>query len=574
MKQNLFTPRGVSDSPLSSEERLDSWKEVASFFRREVRTVQLWEKNEGLPVRRQHHKKLGSVYAYRSELERWWATRSAMGVAQVGRAGEAATSLLKTPVGALKPLQTDTAHLLVLPSEVIHSSSDRESTRKRVQAFSEGLSEDLIVELSRRKLHTASLPSRSMPLMTKVTSTFLKTLAAEFEADLLLSSSIRFADDRIRVSVRVIRAGDLRCLWSDRFDIGLASMLDTQVSLALQIGQALSEHVNEIVALAKRNPDVKQGIAHHACMLGLHFWGQRSRTAIQKAFTCFQEAVEVDPTCAAAFAGLANTYISLSYNHLMAPRRAAMGAAETVKTALRLDPNSIAARNARINLLTNCEWDWASAEMECRELIDAGLADSRTIQLFSSLMNAQGRHDEAIGLALSSNRLEPLSVAANTQVSMAYFYGGDYDSAVPFIRRSLEIAPQYTMGYALLGRIESQRGNWDDAVSAFRRALDLSNESQFAQALLAYGYAGSGDATKASEILKDVHLTGDDACFPAYDVSAAHALLNQEEQALQNISRAYETRDMKTIFVNHDPRFARLRSFPGFDRVAAAMSFG
>jgi hypothetical protein len=53
--------RGGVDSTHWARERLDSWKEVASFFRREVRTVQLWEKSEGFPVRRQQHKKLGSV---------------------------------------------------------------------------------------------------------------------------------------------------------------------------------------------------------------------------------------------------------------------------------------------------------------------------------------------------------------------------------------------------------------------------------------------------------------------------------------------------------------------------------
>ena len=70
--------RGGVDSIHWAKERLDSWKEVASFFRREVRTVQLWEKSEGVPVRRQHHTKLGSVYAYRRELEAWWAARSAV----------------------------------------------------------------------------------------------------------------------------------------------------------------------------------------------------------------------------------------------------------------------------------------------------------------------------------------------------------------------------------------------------------------------------------------------------------------------------------------------------------------
>ena len=52
-------------------DRLDSWKEIATYLRREVRTVQLWEKKEGLPVHRHFHQQLGSVYAFRSEIDRW-----------------------------------------------------------------------------------------------------------------------------------------------------------------------------------------------------------------------------------------------------------------------------------------------------------------------------------------------------------------------------------------------------------------------------------------------------------------------------------------------------------------------
>ena len=52
--------------------RLDSWKEIAAHFGRSVRTVQNWERSEGLPVHRHRHKKLGSVYALRTELHMWW----------------------------------------------------------------------------------------------------------------------------------------------------------------------------------------------------------------------------------------------------------------------------------------------------------------------------------------------------------------------------------------------------------------------------------------------------------------------------------------------------------------------
>ena len=56
---------------------LESWKEIAAYFRRGVRTVRRWEKEEGLPVHRQVHKKLGTVYAHTSELDAWRRGRSA-----------------------------------------------------------------------------------------------------------------------------------------------------------------------------------------------------------------------------------------------------------------------------------------------------------------------------------------------------------------------------------------------------------------------------------------------------------------------------------------------------------------
>src|SRR6185295_17128453 len=77
-----------------STDRLDSWKEIASYLRREVRTVQLWEKREGLPVHRHFHKSLGSVFALRSEIDRWRR--------QVSRQGESQNSekAPSTPTGA------------------------------------------------------------------------------------------------------------------------------------------------------------------------------------------------------------------------------------------------------------------------------------------------------------------------------------------------------------------------------------------------------------------------------------------------------------------------------------------
>jgi eukaryotic-like serine/threonine-protein kinase len=68
-------PREAPESAGESHDRLDSWKELASYLNRGVRTVQRWEAEEGLPVHRLHHDKRGSVYASRAELDAWWTSR-------------------------------------------------------------------------------------------------------------------------------------------------------------------------------------------------------------------------------------------------------------------------------------------------------------------------------------------------------------------------------------------------------------------------------------------------------------------------------------------------------------------
>ncbi len=71
--QATAPPSGSGRS--SVEGRLDSWKEIATYLRREVRTVQRWEKSANLPVHRLQLEKQGAVYAYKWELDAWYTER-------------------------------------------------------------------------------------------------------------------------------------------------------------------------------------------------------------------------------------------------------------------------------------------------------------------------------------------------------------------------------------------------------------------------------------------------------------------------------------------------------------------
>lgn len=77
------------EAPPPHQEKLETWKEIAAYLRRAVRTVRRWEREEGLPVHRHLHKKLGTVYAYKSQVDAWWASRRAHLEAQPEEAEEA-----------------------------------------------------------------------------------------------------------------------------------------------------------------------------------------------------------------------------------------------------------------------------------------------------------------------------------------------------------------------------------------------------------------------------------------------------------------------------------------------------
>src|SRR5436309_13116966 len=117
-------------------DRLDSWKEIASYLRRDVRTVQRWEKKEGLPVYRHLHDKLGSIYAYRNELTEWFTTRQQSGAAgrQNGQAEKIKLAVL--PFGNLSGARED-------------------------DYFSDGLTEEMITQITRLQASELAVIART-----------------------------------------------------------------------------------------------------------------------------------------------------------------------------------------------------------------------------------------------------------------------------------------------------------------------------------------------------------------------------------------------------------------------------
>ena len=569
MRDTSADVKAPKPMPEWSLERLDSWKEIASFFRREVRTVQLWEKSEGLPIRRLHHKKLGSVYAYRRELENWWAKRSANRTGLAPQVDDVVSEgHLESPPASPGPSM---GRILLFPFEVADFRQDRLRSRQIIQAFTGCLQGELLLKLRRVPCEPVRLPARSFPVHGVSTATFFRNTAREFGAEYYLTGILRCVERQVRVYLQLMRSHDASCLWAGHFDTDIEQKIQAHSELAQKIVCSLHEYMVPNAVLKEDRHSEDRGPAYHACRLGLHFWKQRTRTDLLKAASFYQEALLLDPKCVDAYAGLADIYVSLSYNHQMPARQAMEAAKHAVEAGRALAPESLNLRNAEINFRTNCAWEWAAAERLCKQVVDSGCVDSRTFQLYASLMINLGRHDEAIRLSLHAHRLDPSSDIVNSQVSFSYFYAGDYGNALTFINRTIELRPSFTTGHALLGRTQAERGNWQEAIHAFERGLGLSTRSLLLKALVAYGHAGLGNSERANEILQEIESDTGDECFPAYDVSAVHAKLRQEKKALENILKAYDMHDMKLTYLQYDPRFNTLRSLPELRKITASI---
>jgi TolB-like protein/tetratricopeptide (TPR) repeat protein len=557
--------------------RLDSWKEIASFFGRQVRTVQLWEKREGLPVRRQHHKKLGSVFALRSELEAWQSGRSAIGPGNVRLAAEDGSLILRTAIDASNAESGGSGmRILALPFETLHHGIEHAAGAQPAERFGRGLQHDLILELTRSKRQPVVVPLQSIPYHASSPLAWASEMAAELEIDAILTGSIRHSGSQLRVSVQFIRASDMLCLWSERFEAEMGGSFDLQAELAMKICEALPDHRVRSERPGRSGSTANSGLAFHACSLGFHAWSQRSAGGLRDAIDYFNDAIELDPGYADAYAGLADTYLSLSYCHLIPARTAASLASKAARTARRLNKDSIRVNNAYINSLLHCDRNLDLAERHCRQMIDAGRQDARTLQLYSTIMILRDRNEDSIRWALHARELgdERDQIPLTGQISLAHFYSGDYENAISTIDTAIEKQPRYTMGYVLLGRAEVQRGNWQHAISAFTKGMELSNGALFAKALLASAYAGGGDKARSYAILNKLGTERSEDAFPAYDVSAAYAALNKGDEAMTYLRSALKNRDIMSIYIGQDPRFSGLRGSLEFQRVSSLVCGG
>jgi TolB-like protein len=325
-------PSNGDDAPVSVSgpgQRLDSWKEIAGYLNRHVTTVQRWERQEGLPVHRLVHDKLGSVYAYTSELDDWWRNRAeriehaerevqppSVGpdpgdVPDVDVALAGSATVQRPPRSRLRSAGLALA-AFVLAATVVGLLIARGGGRDRldvpfarIQAvailplanlsrepdqeyFVDGTTEALITELA--KIRSLTVISRTSVMRYKENTKPLREIARELNVDGVVQGAVVRSGGRVRITAQFVDARSDRHLWAETYERDLSDVLALQGEIARAIAGAVQVTLTpqEQRHVARTRPVNLE--AYDAYLMGRYLWNKRTADDFQKAVGYFQTA--------------------------------------------------------------------------------------------------------------------------------------------------------------------------------------------------------------------------------------------------------------------------------------------
>jgi class 3 adenylate cyclase/TolB-like protein/Tfp pilus assembly protein PilF len=458
-----------------------------------------------------------------------------------------AIGLLWAGLWGVRPTPSAEVHsLAVLPLEDVSSQSSGEY-------FADGMTDALIGGLS--KIGSLRVISRTSSMRYKESEKPLPEIARELGVDAVLEGSVIRAGDRVRISIRLIHAPTDRPLWSETYERSLVDVLALQGEVARAVATAVRAQLtpDERARLASaRQVDPR---AHEAYLRGRYWWNTRTRDGLDKALVYFRQAIEIDPTWAPGYAGMADVYETYGNNRHWPPAEAHPRARAAALKAIELDENLPEAHVTLSAVMRDYEWDWEGSEREIRRALELDPNYARGWQIYSWNLLSLGRIEEALRAMSKARELDPLSPRINANVGTLLYFARDYEAAERESKKSMEADSLQSLWN--LGSIYVQQGRFEEAIRAFQES-DRQGGTE-AGANLAHAYAVAGNRSEARRIVGEREQRGRSEFVPSTGMAMAYTALGDFDRAFSWLERGYRERTVTVANLQFDPRLDPLR---------------
>jgi len=456
------------------------------------------------------------------------------------------------------------AILAVLPFDNLSHDPDQEF-------FSDGLTEEMITQLSKLNPERLSVIARGSVQKYKGSGIAVSEVGKELHADYMVQGSTRRAADHVRISVQLIQVRDQTDLWAESYDGEVKDILALQASVARTIANQI--HITlaagqqaQLARLRELEP-----AAYEAYLKGRYYWNRRTADGLQKATIYFQQAINKDPGYGAAYSGLADCSSGLMWHGFKSPAETLPKANAAALKAIEIDPDSAEA-HASLGLVLNHRLDWPGAEAEFKRALQLDPHYANAHHWYGDYLSITGRHDEALREAKQALELDPLNLMIGTWVGLRYYLARKYDRAIEQGRNTVELDPNFAAAHLLLGESYVQMGLEKQALAELEKAASLSGNSPLYLAQVGIAHASAGRKTEALRIIDRLRRVSSERYVSPYGLAQIYAALNDREQTFTWLQIAYDDRAVWISYLAVDPVFDRFRSDPRFRNLLRRLS--
>ncbi len=439
--------------------------------------------------------------------------------------------------------------IAILP--FVNATGDREA-----EYLSDGITETLINTLA--QVPNLRVMSRTSVFHYKDKAPNPVSVGRDLRVSSVVIGRIESVGDRLVVSAELVDASDNALIWGNRYQVARADLFGVQQSIASEIARMLRLQLTGRQQQLFTKRHTTDARAYELYLKGRFQWNKRDAEGLYKAIEFFNQAIEIDPQYALAYAGLADCYNLLDIWAGLPTNQTFPRAKAAAERALAIDDQLAEAHTSLAYAIHTYEWDWPAAEAEYKRAIELNPNYATARQWYAEFLTAVGRFDEAAQQGRKALELDPMSPIINAVVAFNGTMARRYDAAIDQGLRTTQLFPDFMPGHAYLGLALLEAGRPREAIAAFEQSQKLQDIVVVATWLIR-AHRAAGDAETAARMTKELERRGKREYLPPYYMAALYAHRGDRDRAFAELDRALRERTGALVWTKVDPALDPLR---------------
>jgi len=413
--------------------------------------------------------------------------------------------------------------------------------------LSDGIAEEILTALA--KIDGLHVAARRSSFWFKGKETQLNEIAKNLNVRHVVEGSIRRDGNRVRVTAELIDASNGFTLWSEKFDREMHGIFALQDEITRAIVDTLK------LKLAISPPRVSRSTdAYDDFLQGLFYSDKSTEEALRKSLDFFHSALQKDPKFSRAWTGIAKAWLWLADAYVK-PIEAYSKVRQAALNAINIDDGEAEAHVYLAETKRILDWDLGGAEAEYVRAFEIDSNSTTSNYFIAAFYAAIGEREKALTYLSRTAKIDPASLWVSNFACEIYRYFGLIDEAMAAGERSLQLDPTFLYGEPLLAALYREMGRFDDAIALYKKSQAVSGRVPFG---LAFTYAKMNRREEAREILRAA-CASRGSYTPGDAIAHAHVVLEEYEDAIRELARAYDEHSSSLHFIGIAPEFAPLR---------------